>query len=61
MVTDSYYFTKNLNFIEEHLYPVSGEELPYTLAQQDSIKKKLSHVPTAIYETGRWMLMNNKE
>jgi len=61
VVTDSYYFTKNLNFLEEHLYPVAGEEFPYTPAQQDSIKKKLSGVTTAIYETGRWMLMNNKE
>jgi phosphoglycerol transferase MdoB-like AlkP superfamily enzyme len=61
IVTDTYYFTKNLNFIEEHLYPVTGEELPYTTAQQDSIKTKISEVTTAIYETGRWMLMNNKE
>jgi len=61
VVTDSYYFTKNLNFLEEHLYPIAGEELPYTFAQQDSIKKKLTGVTTAIYETGRWMLMNNKE
>jgi phosphoglycerol transferase MdoB-like AlkP superfamily enzyme len=61
VVTDSYYFTKNLNFIEEHLYPVAGAELPYTSAEQDSIKKKLTNVTTAIYETGRWMLMNNKE
>jgi len=61
VVTDSYYFTKNLNFTEEHLYPVAGEELPFTLVQQDSIKKKMTNVTTAIYETGRWMLMNNKE
>ena len=61
IVTDSYYFTKNLNFVEEHLYPVSGDELPYTAAQQDSIKTKLSQVTSAMYETGRWMLMNNKE
>ena len=61
VVTDSYYFTKNLNFIEEHLYPVTGEGLPYSKAQQDSIKIKMSEVTNAIYETGRWMLMNNKE
>jgi phosphoglycerol transferase MdoB-like AlkP superfamily enzyme len=61
ILTDTYYFTKNINFVEEHLYPVAGEELPYTLAQQDSIKRKLTNVTTAIYETGKWMLMNNKE
>ena len=61
IVTDTYYFTKNLNFIEEHLYPVAGETLPYTREQQDSIKTKMSQTTTAMYETGRWMLMNNKE
>jgi phosphoglycerol transferase MdoB-like AlkP superfamily enzyme len=61
IVTDNYYFTKNLNFAEEHLYPVAGETLPYTSAQQDSIKTKMSQATTAMYETGRWMLMNNKE
>jgi len=60
VVTDTYYFTQNLNFKEVNLYPVTGEELPYTLAQQDSIKTKITQVTTAIYETGRWMLMNNK-
>lgn len=61
IVTDTYYYTRNLNFVEEHLYPVTGERLPYTLAQQDSIKTKLNKVTTAMYETSRWMLMNNKE
>jgi len=61
VLTDTYYFTKNINFIEEHLYAVTGEELPYTKIQQDSIKRKLTGVTTAIYETGKWMLMNNKE
>jgi hypothetical protein len=61
VITDTYYFTKNLNFIEEYLYPVAGEVLQYTLPQQDSIKAKMNEVTTAIYETGRWMLMNNKE
>jgi len=61
IVTDTYYYTRNLNFIEEHLYPVTGEKLPYTPEQQDSIKTKLNEVTTAMYETSRWMLMNNKE
>lgn len=61
IVTDNYYFTKNLNFPEENLYPVISETLPYTIAEQDSIKQKLSAVTTAFFETGRWMLLNNKE
>jgi phosphoglycerol transferase MdoB-like AlkP superfamily enzyme len=61
IISDTYYFTRNLNFTEEHLYPVLKEGLPYSMAQQDSIKKKMSEVTTAMYETGRWMLMNNKQ
>ena len=60
IVTDTYYFTKNIMFKEEHLYPVAGEQLPYSPSQQDSIKKKLTVVTTGIFETGKWMLMNNK-
>ena len=44
VITDTYYFTKNLNFIEEHLYPVAGEVLPYTPGQQDSIKVRMNEV-----------------
>jgi phosphoglycerol transferase MdoB-like AlkP superfamily enzyme len=61
IITDSYYFTKNTNFKEEHLYPVTGEQLLYTPAQQDSIKRKLTDVTTGVYETAKWMLMNNKQ
>ena len=60
IITDTYYFTKNLNFTEEELYPVNSENLPYSQPQKDSIKQKLSKVTTAVYETARWMLMNNK-
>lgn len=60
IVTDSYYFIKNINFPEEHLYPVTGETLPFTRHEQDSIKRKMSSVTTAFYETAKWMLMNNK-
>ena len=61
ILTDTYYFTKNINFAEENLYPVISDKLPYSSAQQDSIKKKLTDVTTAIFETGKWMLMNNKQ
>jgi phosphoglycerol transferase MdoB-like AlkP superfamily enzyme len=60
IITDSYYFTRNLNFTEENLYPVTGETLPYSPVQQDSIKRKMNEVTMGFYETGRWMLMNNK-
>ena len=59
LVTDDYYFTKNINFPKEELHPLQG--LVYSKQQQDSIKLKMSEVTTAFYETAKWMLMNNKK
>jgi len=60
IVTDSYYFIKNINFPEEQLYPITGSVMPFSRQEQDSIKRKMSEVTTAFYETAKWMLMNNK-
>jgi len=59
LMTDNFYFTKNINFQKEelHLLPVAQ----YSATQQDSIKAKMSEVTTAFYETAKWMLMNNKK
>jgi phosphoglycerol transferase MdoB-like AlkP superfamily enzyme len=60
IVTDDYYYIKNLNISKEDLVPVK-ENLPtLSTAQSDAIKKKLSQLAAAIYETGKWMLVNNK-
>jgi phosphoglycerol transferase MdoB-like AlkP superfamily enzyme len=60
IVTDSCYFIKNLNFTEEQLFSLTGDKLPYDERRRDSVKQKLNEVTTAMYETARWMLMNNK-
>ncbi len=60
MVTDDYYYIKNLNISKEDLVPVKDNLPPLSPAQADSIKKKLSQLASAIYETGKWMLVNNK-
>jgi phosphoglycerol transferase MdoB-like AlkP superfamily enzyme len=60
MVTDNFYFTKNLNFQHEELH-FFQEPSPYTSAQQDSIRKKMSLVTTGFYETASWMLVHNKK
>jgi len=59
MVTDNFYFTKNLNFTKEELHLIGDKS--FTPAQQDSIKRKLSGVTTAYYETAKWMLLHNKK
>jgi phosphoglycerol transferase MdoB-like AlkP superfamily enzyme len=58
MVSDNFYFIKNLNFTDEELHLFSGAV--YSQMQQDSIKQKMSSLTTAFYETAKWMLVNNK-
>lgn len=59
MVTNDFYFTKNINFHNEkmHFFPSAKE---YSQAEIDSIKKRMSELTTAYYETAKWMLMNNQ-
>jgi phosphoglycerol transferase MdoB-like AlkP superfamily enzyme len=59
LVTDNFYFTKNLNFPQEELHWIGDDA--YLQQQQDSIKKNMSVVTTAFYETAKWMLLNNKK
>jgi phosphoglycerol transferase MdoB-like AlkP superfamily enzyme len=60
MVTDDFYFTRNINSKEEQLNPMHRGASLYSKQQQDSIKKKLSGFTNAFYETAKYMLMNNK-
>lgn len=59
MVTDDYYFTKNLNFNKEELHFLHPHR--YSARELDSIRTKMSTVTSAYYETAKWMLMNNRK
>ena len=61
VVTNDYYFVKNLRIKKEELMPVRSNESPLTPAQKDSVKNSLSRLTSAIYETAKWMLVNNKK
>jgi phosphoglycerol transferase MdoB-like AlkP superfamily enzyme len=61
IVTDDFYFTKNLNFPDEQIVPVRYTAVPYSKAQRDSIQKSLSDLTSAFFETARYMLMNNQK
>jgi phosphoglycerol transferase MdoB-like AlkP superfamily enzyme len=61
MITNDYYFTKNINFPQEQIYPMNGNRLNYSWKDVKAIKAKMSDVTTAYYETARWMIMNNKK
>lgn len=60
MVTDDFYYIKNLNFPEEKIVAVRDSAYSYNRFQRDSIRKELSDFTTAFFETARYMLMNNK-
>jgi phosphoglycerol transferase MdoB-like AlkP superfamily enzyme len=61
MITDDFYFTRNINFPDEEMIPMHPEaKTRYTRQQKDSIRKKLSVFTNAYFETARYLLMNNK-
>ena len=63
MVTDDFYFIKNINpeFPDEQLLPMKYIMAPYTSRQKDSIRSSLSVFTSAYFETARYMLMNNRD
>ena len=61
IVTNDYYFVKNLRIKKEELLPMHLDELPLTPLQKDSVMNHLSTLTSAIYETAKWMLVNNKK
>ena len=61
VVTDDYYFVKNLRIKKEELMPLKPGEVPLTPAQKDSVINHLSQLTSAMYETAKWMLVNNKK
>ncbi len=61
VVTDDHYFIKNIRINKEELVSVKSNQLYLSRTQQDSIKHTLSALTSAIYETAKWMLVNNKK
>jgi phosphoglycerol transferase MdoB-like AlkP superfamily enzyme len=61
VVTNDYYFVKNLRIKKEDLLPVKSNELSLTPLQKDSVMNQLSQLTSAMYETAKWMLVNNKK
>ncbi|MFL5810289.1 MAG: LTA synthase family protein, partial [Flavisolibacter sp.] len=60
IVSDDFYFTKNINFKKEQLRFLN-DNISYTPKQVDSIKARMSELTSAYYETARWMLVHNKK
>jgi phosphoglycerol transferase MdoB-like AlkP superfamily enzyme len=60
LITDDFYFTKNILFEREKLH-LMNNKAAYTRGQMDSAQKRLSGITSGYLETARWMLMNNKQ
>jgi phosphoglycerol transferase MdoB-like AlkP superfamily enzyme len=61
VVTNDYYYVKNLRIKKEELMPIRSNNLALTPMQKDSVKRNLSELTSAMYETAKWMLVNNKK
>ena len=60
VVTDDFYFIKNLNFKDYKMVAIRDSSERFTKIQRDSIRLKLSEFTSAFFETARYMLMNNQ-
>ena len=61
VVTNDYFYVKNLRISKQELLPLNSNSLQLNDLQQDSVKSRLSELTSAMYETAKWMLVNNKE
>lgn len=59
VVTDDYFYRRNIRISKEELVPVKNNLPALTREQDAALKKKLSELTLAMYETARWMLVNN--
>ncbi len=60
-ITDSFYFTKNIRFEQEMIFPLNSDKPTWTEAQEAEMRRQASVLTTAFYETAKWMLVNNKK
>ena len=60
MVTDSFYYTRNLHLQRDELTVLPGYA-PLMPKQSDSLRRHMAPVTEGFYETARWMLLNNKK
>lgn len=60
MVTDDFYFTRNINFPDEQMYYMHYGNNKYSVQQRDSVKKKLAEFTNAFFETSKYLIMHNQ-
>ena len=60
IVNDQFFYRKNIRIQKEELVPVTKDAPILSTTQKDSVKKEMSKLTSAIYETAKWLLINNK-
>jgi hypothetical protein len=68
ILTQDYYFTMNADLsdqpnaymADEQIFFLNPDMKRLPSSAKDSISRKMNHITTAMYETAKWMLMNNK-
>ena len=61
LVSDEYYFVKNLKTGKQEFVSVTGNEKPVEGTQTDSIRGQMGRMTDAWYETAKYLLLNNKK
>ena len=57
---NNYFFRKNIRIKKTELVPLLRNPPQLDKHQLDSVRNKLSELTSAIYETSRWLLINNR-
>ncbi len=60
VVNDQFFYRKNIRIQKEELVPVTKDTLQLNTRQIDSVKQEMSKLTSAMYETSKWLLLNNK-
>ncbi len=60
VVNNDFFYRKNIRINKDELVPAKYPATILTKYQEDSVKKQLGNLTTAIYETSKWMLVHNK-
>ncbi len=60
VVNEQYFYRRNIHMKSDELVSVTNNPVSLNATQTDSVKKQMGQLTTAIYETAKWMLVNNK-
>ena len=60
VVNDQFFYRKNIRILKEELVPLTNNTSVLSTIQIDSVKKEMSALTSAMYETAKWMLINNQ-